>query len=267
MLGTGCDPTQLTAEGLTFSAARCQRTSTCPGCLVFWGRSPQRAFMVTLLTTTCRRKGVQRAYCSQEAKGAPKFYQQEKQRSLTVFSSSNLPPSSDHCLRSGEAAQGHAFHDFYSRKVSGYRIHNSFLLDSESIWRRFLSSHLQVQKTRSPSEAPQRGHLEWEPPVPKLLDTFSGDRYTSANLKPHSARTLAVPYLECELVCGPPNPVLGLHAVLPRQRHRRLVQAPMLLSLQLQDEHLQGAQDPKSVREPPHWVLALPGLKRITTLI
>ena len=186
---------------------------------------------------------------------------------MTVFSSSNLPPSSDHCLRSGEAAQGHAFHDFYSRKVSGYRIHNSFLLDSESIWRRFLSSHLQVQKTRSPSEAPQRGHLEWEPPVPKLLDTFSGDRYTSANLKPHSARTLAGPYLECELVCGPPNPVLGLHAVLPRQRHRRLVQAPVLLSLQLQDEHLQGAQDPKSVREPPHWVLALPGLKRITTLI
>ena len=48
---------------------------------------------------------------------------------LTVLSSSNLPPSSDHCLRSGEAAQGQAFH-FYSRKLSGYHIHNSFLLDS-----------------------------------------------------------------------------------------------------------------------------------------
>ena len=74
--------------------------------------------------------------------------------------------------------------------------------------------------------------------APKLLDTFSGDRYTNANLKPSLARTLAGPYLECELVCGPPDPVLGLQAVLPRQRHRRLVQTPALLSLQLQDEHL-----------------------------
>lgn len=94
-----------------------------------------------------------------------------------------------------------------------------------------------------------------------------GGRLPSANLKPPLARTLAGPYLECELVCGPPDPVLGLHAVLPRQRHRRLVQAPVFLSLQLQDEHLQGAQDSKSVREPPHWVLALSGLKRITILI
>lgn len=31
--------------------------------------------------------------------------------SLTVLCSSNLPSSGDHCLRSGEAAQGHAFHD------------------------------------------------------------------------------------------------------------------------------------------------------------
>lgn len=107
--------------------------------------------------------------------------------------------------------------------------------------------------------------------APKLLDTFLGDRYTNTNLKPSLARTLAGPYLECELVCGPPDPVLGLQAVFPRQRHRRLVQTPVLLSLQLQNEHLQGTQDPR-VSESPHaapeasGVLALPGLKQITAL-
>lgn len=174
--------------------------------------------------------------------------------SLTMLSSSNLPPSGDHCLRPGEAAQGHAFH-FYSRKLSGYHIHNSFLLDSA--YGDVSSAHICKSINHQVSfQAPSQG-----PPgmgAPKLLDTFLGDRYTNANLKPSLARTLAGPYLECELVCGPPDPVLGLQAVFPRQRHRRLVQTPVLLSLQLQNEHLQGTQDP-GVSESPHTAHEAPG--------
>ena len=105
------------------------------------------------------------------------------------------------------------------------------------------SINYQVSFQAPPEGPPRMG-------APKLLDTFSGDRYTNANLKPSLARTLAGRYLECELVCGPPDPVLGLQAVLPRQRHHRLVQTPALLSLQLQDEHLQGTQDPECQRAP-----------------
>lgn len=62
-----------------------------------------------------------------------------------------------------------------------------------------------------------------------------------------TAPMMEVPYLQRELVGRLPDPVLGLHTVLPGQGHSRLVQAPVLLSLQLQDENLQRATGPGSV--------------------
>lgn len=86
----------------------------------------------------------------------------------------------------------------HSRKVSGYRIHSSFLLDSESIRRRFLSSHLQVQRTRSPSEAPPRGATWNGSHLPPTSWTHSRGTVTQAQPSNHpwrahwQARTLSV---------------------------------------------------------------------------
>lgn len=65
-----------------------------------------------------------------------------------------------------------------------------------------------------------------------------------------AART-EVPYLQRELVGWPPNPVLGLHTVLPGQGYSRMIETPVFLSFQLQEEDLQRATEPRSVSELP----------------
>lgn len=74
------------------------------------------------------------------------------------------------------------------------------------------------------------------------------DHYTNTKTQTRTYLTrgihIAGAYLQRELVCWPPNPVLGLHAVLPRQGHSGVVEAPVLFSLQLQDENLQRVTAP-----------------------
>lgn len=50
---------------------------------------------------------------------------------------------------------------------------------------------------------------------------------------------MVITYLQHELMHRPADPFLGLHAVFSCQGHSGVVEAPVFLSLQLQDENLE----------------------------
>lgn len=112
-----------------------------------------------------------------------------------------------------------------------------------------LFPHINSTSTNTMSPLEAAGANKWEPAWPHALAYIpTGTTAHTLNPKPEPASGAAavteVPYLQREFVCRPPNPVLGLHAVLPCQGHSGVVETPVFLSFQLQDEDLQRAQDP-----------------------
>lgn len=126
----------------------------------FLGKASARAFVMTiLLGTICRGKGAQRATAQSGGKGVRlEFYQQKKL--LGPW------PCSAQAAYDPAVTTGHAFH-FCSREVSGYWIHNSFLLHLDYIWRQVIwKMNLTFPQLTSTAKNYQMSFKKRPPPPP-----------------------------------------------------------------------------------------------------
>ena len=94
---------------------------------------------------------------------------------------------------------------------------------------------------------PSESHLPPSHALACISRTITQTLNPRPELVSRAAPVIQVPYLQRELMCRPPNPVLGLHAVLSGQGHSGVVKAPVFLPLQLQDENLKRATGPGNV--------------------
>lgn len=184
-------------------------------------------------------RGECRVGCSQGEQGHSGIYQQENEGSQAGLCLSRLhpvptPPATRH------SCPGPTFH-FYPRGVRGQQAHDPFLLDVACIWR----SHKVIWEINLalPWLSSTSDQVPGEAAVlPEPRDTLHGTggiaEPPTDGLRRGARSRSPFPYLQRELEGGPPEPVLRLHAVLARQGHGGRVEAPVLLPLQLQDEHL-----------------------------